>query len=521
MQIDPRIHLRTRFYCLGIIFWVGFAALVYQMYSVRVLFMFFVENTHAVATAVSSFLAGLACSSLLFSRLTHHNMRNQSIVCWMMLAAAAYGYLVLGNYQWIPQLLDAIRRWIATAWLAATLKYAVMWIYLFLPAFFLGGAFPLINGLYLHSLDDSAQETGIVYFWDTLGAIIGALVAGFVLLPVLGLHATVTIAATINVLIAITLMPSRRYAYSASVCLFVVAAIETAAYSVNHDPRFRITQAGDILPENRDLDRLFGKVLFQQESPYGRVTVGTANRSKMLFINYRGMCERAGDTEKEFARAILPRLAARSEVLTIGLGCGFTAAELAFAPRTRRLDIVEINPVVPQAARFFAKENREVLDAPNISLHIVDGAEWLRNAPRQYDAILIDIEQVAVIYSSALFTREYFEIARGRLKEGGIFGFWSLTVSPEFTRVMVNTLRSVFPCVTWRTYGHATTYYASTRPFVLKPAALKETKGFTQKVMALSNAEINTLENPALEKYYNLNKSLGLPDDYSEGFVRR
>jgi hypothetical protein len=51
---------------LGVIFLVGFTSLIYEIYSVRVLFMFFVENTQGATIAISSFLGGLAFSSLFF-----------------------------------------------------------------------------------------------------------------------------------------------------------------------------------------------------------------------------------------------------------------------------------------------------------------------------------------------------------------------------------------------------------------------------------------------------------------------
>jgi spermidine synthase len=224
---------RPRYFYLAIISCIGFVALIYQIYSVRVLFMFFAENTYAVATAISSFLAGLACSSLLFSRRAQRNTRNLRIVCGMMLTGGLYGYFILSNYQWIPQWLDAMDRVIPIAVLAAALKFAIMWLYLFLPAFFLGGAFPLINGLYLDSLEESAPDTGTVYFWDTFGAIAGTLVAGFVLLPMLGLRATVMTGAALNLLLGIALMPRKSFACVAGVALVCMIALEVRHYMDN------------------------------------------------------------------------------------------------------------------------------------------------------------------------------------------------------------------------------------------------------------------------------------------------
>jgi spermidine synthase len=525
----------SRSFYLGIIFCIGFVGLVYQIYSVKVLFMFFIENTYAVATAISSFLAGIACSSLLFSRLARQNTRNLQLVCWMMLAGGAYGFLILSNYHWIPQWLEAIDHVIAMPWLAMAVKYGIMWFYLFLPAFFLGGAFPLINGLCLDSLEESAPETGTVYFWDTLGAIAGALVAGFVLLPMLGLRMTVMTGATINLWLAVLLMPRRFFTLVAAIAAMGITAWDVHYYLHNPDLHFTVTQAGYAVPvtdtRSPDLDARFGHVIFQKESPYGRVTVGSSGPTTYLFLNYRGMCQEQEGARKgegtfqpisTIARLVQPLLAPGSEVLDIGLGCGFTASELAFSKNTKHVDIVEINPVIVEASRYFS--NRGVLSAPNVNLHIMNGADWLLNVEKRYDSIIIDIEEPSVLYSSPLYTRDYFRIMSSRLRDKGVLGFWSFVVTPEFCRVMYNTLKSVFPYVAMRHYANeqAILYYASMHPFdlVTGDLPLNEDQGFLETVLAIHNDDVNTIENRALEKYVNMNKLFDLPSNYKEGSVR-
>jgi len=514
-----------RSYYLFLIFWVGFAALIYQLYSVRVLFMFFVENTYAVALTLAAFLGGLAFSSLLFSRISYHNTRNLFLLRWMMLAAAFYGYFILSNYHWIPLFLDHINQAIAWQWLVITLKYAIIAFYLFLPAFFMGGAFPLVNGLYLHSLEDSTRETGTVYFWDTLGAIFGALVAGFLLLPIFGLRVTVMLAVAVNLLLATMLMPSRFSAYTVISILLIAFTVEAHRYLGSPDRYFQVTRTGHIIPVMPELDRRFGSILFQEESPFGRITVGEQDNIKTLFVNHRSMCSSNEHSSQELARLLLPVMPPDSHMLNIGLGCGLTAAELAISPRTRQLDLIEINPVMQKAAEYFRKENHNVLNRTNVSLHIRDGADWLRNTKEKYEAILIDIEEVSVIYSSPLFTKEYFEISRERLKEGGIFALWSFTVNPEFSRVLYNTLHSVFPYVQMYHYRlGSTTYYASMRPLGLKAEhsddLLELSESMSKNILSLTNDEINTIGHPVLEKYYSSNRIFSLPENYREPFVK-
>ena len=65
----------SRLSCLFLIFWIGCLALIYEIYSMRALFMFYVENTKAASIAISAFLGGLAFSSILFGKLPY-SMQN-------------------------------------------------------------------------------------------------------------------------------------------------------------------------------------------------------------------------------------------------------------------------------------------------------------------------------------------------------------------------------------------------------------------------------------------------------------
>src|SRR5438876_5674482 len=100
--------MRSRLSYLHLIFWIGFTALVYEIYSVHVLFLFMVETTRAAALAISSFLGGLACSSLVFTRIgknTDHRTRERVLI-GMQLVVAAYAWTILTHYDWIPTMYD-------------------------------------------------------------------------------------------------------------------------------------------------------------------------------------------------------------------------------------------------------------------------------------------------------------------------------------------------------------------------------------------------------------------------------
>ncbi|OGT20369.1 MAG: hypothetical protein A2V90_08080 [Gammaproteobacteria bacterium RBG_16_57_12] len=532
---------RRAFY-LGLIFWVGFSALVYEIYSVKVLFLFFTETTHAVTLAISAFLAGLAGSSLIFSRIARGYGNNPRLVMWMQLAAAAYGYLILANYDLIPHLMDALSRVVQHEVLNNLLRGAMIWIYLFIPAFFIGGAFPLVNGLYLGSHESGTHDTGTVYFWDTLGSIIGTFCAGFWLLPTLGFRLTAISAVAINLLVVLMLAQGRVWR---GAVIVIIAAIGMAEWQTYRAPGQHAgtasttkTVAGlapiagaletplpPLAPQYPDLDDRFGHVIFQEMSPFGRVTVGMHARqipgNKGLFINYREMCHSIEhESEMQLGWQTVKHLTAGARVLNIGLGCGYTASRIAQSPHVARLDIVEINPVVARAAgEYFAQENQGVLTLPKTNLIIQDGAEYVRTTSERYHAVVIDIEEVSIIYSSPLYSREYLEIIRQKLLPGGAVAVWAQTGSLEFEKTVYNTLKSVFRHVYPKIDDTLYSFHASDIELDITPSSARE-QWQIEQLLKTPVDEINTLDNHALEKYFNIREFFNLPYDYRERFLR-
>lgn len=493
------------------IFLIGFAALIYEIYSVQVLFMFFVNNTQAVAITISSFLAGLALSSLVFSWRVRGTAHHLSILFWMQFIAAGYGFLVLRDVGLIPDALDALRHFIGEGALTEYLKLGIVWGFLFVPAFFIGGALPLINGLYTDG-GNTTRDVGIVYFWDMVGAVLATLLTGFVFLPKLGLALTILIPICINLLVCILCAATRGQRYLAYAALAGVLAYGAAQ---------QLQQHGHLA--DPELEKRFGTVIFREASPYGTVTVGEeSNGERKMFIHYRAMCASSSGnvSEGELGRLLGVMARPAERALNIGLGCGTTAHKLAFGGGFAQVDVVEINPVVKKVAqRFFAHINNHVVDAPHVRVTIENGAEFIRQSTTTYDAIAIDIEEVNIIYSSPLYTKEYFVYAQRLLSDKGVLGIWSFDVGNDFAKVMYNTLAAVFEHVVVYPSHGAMLFFASNAPLEHLPPPPKPVNRQRQRdILQTMNAHINTLDQRMLERYYNAHKTFVLPEDYTEPY---
>lgn len=518
---------------------IGFTSLVYEMYSLKVVFLYFAENTHAAAITLSAFLLGLALSSLVFAHFVKSKeSRSIQVLVGMQIFIVLYAIGVLQHHEIIPLFIDSISNWNENAYVLNILKFLFVGIYLFIPAFCLGGAFPILNGLYQKNFTSRTQDTGFVYFVDTMGAVLGALISGFILIPFMGLANSLLIPVLANMLVIFFFLKKNIWRVALILIAGVFLFFSYYNYSQNsliskdqphiNAPNVSIKSGSIYAPElgGHKIDkRRFGNVIFSKSSPFGAVTVGDnawgMEGNRGLFINYRDMCNTLLTTAEfdigETTVKNIPSLG-NGDILNIGLGCGFTAHAVEKDPFVKTLTVVEVNPMVIEAAeKFFAEFNGDVTHSPKVTLLNQDGTHFIRQTDQIFDAIIIDVEEPGIIQSSPLFTQEYIQIMKEKLQEDGIFALWSVrSDQPEFTKILYNTLKSVFSYVKVQGVKGVLQLYASEHPLDNIEDQIMEAihKNTTTEA-------INTLETRELEKYVDISKLFHFPLEHTDRFIRK
>jgi tetratricopeptide (TPR) repeat protein len=135
-------------------------------------------------------------------------------------------------------------------------------------------------------------------------------------------------------------------------------------------------------------------------------------------------------------------------VLVIGFGVGNTTHAASLHPSVDRIDLADLSPDVLKHAPYFAAFNEGVLDHPRVSVHINDGRQHLLMAPEAiYDLITLEPPPIAYAGVAALYSRDFYELARSRLKPGGYLSQWlpALQVSEQTNLSMVRAFIDVFP----------------------------------------------------------------------------
>jgi spermidine synthase len=409
---------------LGLFAVSGFCALGYEIIWARQLVLLLGNSTYAFAMLLLVYLGGIGAGSLLPIDLGDSPTEAFATLLAALgfaavLSLASYRFMGLGIDS--PEFLySPLRRFSDFPLLFAQA------IVIILPvALMLGALFPIAVKVCSRSCDE-ATAVGRLYAWNTAGGIAGSLWAGFAGLSWLGAHRSFLLLAGLQTALGLAAaawlaVGRRRWLGPAA---FAACALCLIPY-VRRDPtldiiRNRLRQVG--------YDRV--EVMFHDESPAATITGAKLDRSRTLYIN--GI-ETSGKGWAGTWMALLPSLLAENSrsALVICLGAGNTLG--AAAALAGSVDGVELVADVARRIPVFQSGPELTLPAgvkPRI--FIEDGRNYLLRTQRRYDFIIVDA--APPLYSAGtvnLYTKEFMELARRRLEDGGVFTLWLPTKSFE------------------------------------------------------------------------------------------
>lgn len=141
-------------------------------------------------------------------------------------------------------------------------------------------------------------------------------------------------------------------------------------------------------------------------------------------------------------------------ILVVGGGAGGLLRELLKHP-VKDIDYTEQDPFIIEGFRRFPTPLTEYeLDHEKVNIHLLEGRLFLRNTSTMYDLILINLPVPSTLQINRYYTVEFFELAKKRLKDRGIFAmrlpgsetFLSKELK-ELNRTFHASLKAVFPHV--------------------------------------------------------------------------
>ncbi|MEM1348788.1 MAG: hypothetical protein AAGI01_09550, partial [Myxococcota bacterium] len=305
-----------------------------------------------------------------------------------------------------------------------------------------------------------------LYALNTLGAILGSFLAGFVLLPALGLGSAIGVVIACNLLIGLALAGAefgagerrtgRLGALTSAAALACVALI--SAPHIDHVKltrgMFRVYWARELF-DRKKLERDDPELVFYADGVSATISVEKRGALVTLKANGKAEASDGADMATQILVGLIPfvlRASADSELeigaelaAMVGYGSGVTAGAALQWP-LESLEVVEIEEEMVGASRFFDHVNHTPLDDPRTKLVVSDGRNYLEYTRQTFDVIVSEPSNPWIAGVASLFTVEHFRRAKRHLKPGGVFSQWVqlYEMDPENVRVILATFTEVF-----------------------------------------------------------------------------
>jgi len=530
---------------MGISFVCGFTALAYEVLWTRLLVFSIASTVYSFSMMLAVFLLGIFLGSLLLIPLLTKIKNLRTILIALQ---GGVGIYVIGSVYGLESILSP-------PWNAYNLgnPAAAFWTYfkdsaalMLIPTLFLGMCFPLLIQLISKKHENVGQATGKVYAANTVGAIFGSLFSGFLFLPNFGSQTSLTLLATINLLTMILLFRTGDYmtpairkgmtVVFASLILFVNMAIPSDLLN----PFFMRDSAGK---------RNINKLIYFEEGLSDTVAVfrdeyGVLDPSaKRLITNGISMSASnmiATRYMKLFAHVPILLVDKPDDILVVCFGTGQTTGAAGLHPRVKTVDSLELSSSVINAGKMFADQNHNVLANPKVNFVIQDGRNHLLTTHKLYDVITSEPPPPRTAFTVNLYTREYYELQKNKLKPGGIAAQWIPLHSqgPKEVAMHFKTFQSVFPyTMGWLSVANEILIIGSNQPIKIDFNKLNERLQEPEIKKALADIEIPNIfsflsniwflneqveklgegfplitdNHPAIEFYLDLGKVIGIP----------
>ncbi len=442
LATDVRLPPAPRAALLSVAFGSGFLVLAAEVCWTRLLTNFLTGNVLVVSTTLAGFLAGLGLGSLFVAGWVDRVRRLDLLLAFALVGSAVWLVASVPSEPALARLFDWLIRGASHESVAAWRVLAVLLVVVAVPSTFFGAVFPVLLRWCARSSQWLASEVGRLVAVNTVGAIVGPLVGGYLSIRMLGTNTALLVLGCVYLALAAWCgFRSRTLSAVALVLLVLVAGVLT--------PRFRrpvfwfnggFRGVYSIPPE---------QTLFLREGVEATVGVAESGGSVVLTVNGLVVAETSrSDLWDLLLKAHLPMLLhpAPRRVALVGLGAGVSLGAVTCYD-VERVDVVEISKDVVAAQRFFRSVNRDALKDPRVHLWIADGRHFLATTSRRYDVLSVDPVDPPVCN---LYTQDFFQLCRDRLTPNGILVQWLplFHLSERHVRIVARAFRNVFPQAT-------------------------------------------------------------------------
>lgn len=445
----------------------GTASFIYEITWIRMLSLALGTTIHSFELMLASFILGIALGGLW---LKNRADRLQSplatagwIQVWMGIAALASMFVYANAFEWVGWLMKVIVRSADGYGLFNVASAVIALLVMFPAAFFAGMTLPLLT-LALLRRGHGEKAIGQAYAFNTVGAIVGVLLAVHLLMPLLGLKWALLVGALLDIGLGLVLLSryaprssGRRLAPIVPAFVVSVAAVAASSLLVTFDPavlnssvyRNGATKLGDD-----------ARMVFHKDGKTATVAVfavGTEeNQVRMIATNgkvdaglaYSGTRLSTPDESTMVLLAAVPLSMRESfdRIGVIGFGSGMTTHTLMGHSKVGSVDTVEIEPAMIEGARYFGDHVSRAYTDPRSHVIIDDAKAYFASVPKKYDLIISEPSNPWVGGTASLFSTEFYQYVPKQLNKDGLFVQWLqlYEINPELVNSVLSAMLANF-----------------------------------------------------------------------------
>lgn len=421
------------------------------------------SSLQSFAVVLMAFILGIGLGSAGMASRNVSRCQSEKAIVWLLAGASAWiSLLVLNLESWVEiyrVALTGLARTLMGYAFHELLAGAMAMVVLGIPAAMIGAVLPLLIRSVSGTAANLGERVGRLLTWNTVGAVGGVLLTGFVLMPRFGLRPSFAILALGLVLVAgIAAWKSGFYGGlipSGGAALLGAALLVFDGEGWRHVLssgvfRSRETTVDFTVMEKR---KQHVAIAFYEDAPDATVSVehgdGVGAPAEWgLRINGKADASSHGDLGTQLLVGHLPILARpeSKDIFILGLGSGITGGAVLCHP-VDSLTIAENCEPVVRASQWFETWNRGVLTNKATKLWLEDARTVLKLSRKTYDVIITQPSNPWMAGIGSVFSREYYLLAASRLKPGGIMAQWFhvYEMHDGIVELVLRTFSSVFP----------------------------------------------------------------------------
>ena len=451
----PKAESHLALWAIGI---SGFCALAYEVLWTRIMVFFLGSTTYAFATMLAAFLFGIALGSMVLARWVDRIKQPVAIFGIIQLGIGLFALILMPAFEGLYGMSSALQ---STFGASRFWTFFSCFLVMCLPTFLMGASFPLVTKIYTGSARQLGKSIGNVYAVNTVGSILGAFCAGFILIPLLGIRPSIVLTVALNSGIGCLLILKSRWQTETGKAFLqgigigmpiLNAGLAVILLLTMNQPLFlksaifKTQRPGDTLVDyNEEVD----------------ATVTTLKDDEGVYRLYVDTNQAADasrwDSPSHRVIAHLPLLLhpRPKRALVVGFGMGLTSHSIT--QHGVKVDAIELSSGVLSAARkHFAHVNENVFENPQFNYKLNDGRNHILMTKTKYDMISTGIIHPLVSAgSSNIYTADFYRLCRRILTEDGIMCQWVPLhrLPEEHYKMIVRTFIEVFPETTlWYKY---------------------------------------------------------------------